>query len=141
MHVDWLGLHHAFWLSSCSRIRWKGEIEYWLFGLSNGVSMIVKVDERLNVLTLTKGVGDVTKEDVFVPVLEWSLDLRIGWQFWSLWRAFSRREVSGNLEVRMAKTAMPVPPGMARHQLCSVPPTGRPLGSAICGLISFWIDM
>lgn len=48
------------------------------------VSRISKVDERSNVLIWTKGVGDVTKENVFALVLVWSLDLRIGWAFWSL---------------------------------------------------------
>jgi hypothetical protein len=88
-----------------------------------------------------KGVRDVMKENVFVLLPEWSLDLRIGWEFWSLWRAFSRPEFRGSLDVRMAKTAMPVPPGTARHQLCSVPPTARPLGSTVSGLINVWLDM
>uniref|UniRef100_A0A2P2PTI4 Uncharacterized protein n=1 Tax=Rhizophora mucronata TaxID=61149 RepID=A0A2P2PTI4_RHIMU len=43
-----------------------------------------KVDGISNALTLIKGVGDVIKEEVLVLVLDWSLDLRIGWHFWSL---------------------------------------------------------
>lgn len=54
----------------------------------------------------------------------------MGWEIWSLWRAFLRRETSGFLEEMIAKTAIPVPPTTARHQLCSVPPTAR-----------LWVDM
>jgi hypothetical protein len=71
-----LWLYHEFWLSSCSRTRWRGERD-WFFGF-NGFSRNLKVDERLNAFSLMKGVGDVMKENVFVLLPEWSLDLRIG---------------------------------------------------------------
>ena len=64
------------------------------------------------------------KEIVFVVVLELSLDLRIGCEFWSLWIAVWRCEMFGALEERRASTAMLVPPGTTWHQLYSVPPTG-----------------
>lgn len=37
--------------------------------------------------------------------------------------------IFGALERRKASTVMPVPPGTARHQLVSVPPTGRAFSS------------
>ena len=79
-----------------------------------------------------------------VVLVEWiNLALRIGWKFWSLLMAFCRREISGALETRRARTPMPVPPGTARHQLYSVPPTHRPLGSTLEGLgrLWLWLDM
>lgn len=39
-------------------------------------------------------------------------------------------EMSGGLERRRARTVVPVPMGTALHQLYSVPPTGRALGSS-----------
>lgn len=51
--------------------------EIGFFGF-NGFSRILKVDERLNAFSLMKGVGDVMKENVFVLLPEWSLDLRTG---------------------------------------------------------------
>ena len=80
------------------------------------------------------------KEIVFVVVLELSLDLRIGCEFWSLWIAVWRCEMFGVLEERRASTAMPVPPGTALHQLYSVPPTGLPFGSTLW-VLSLSIDM
>ena len=53
------------------------------------------------------------KEIEFVVVLELSLDLRIGCEFWSLWMAFWRHVISGALETKRARTAMLVPPGTA----------------------------
>lgn len=75
-------LVQVFLFSSCSRIRWKGETEL-LLGFDR-VSRISEVDERSNVFIWTKGVGDVTKENVFVLVLVWSLEFRIGWAFCNL---------------------------------------------------------
>ena len=86
---------------------------------------------------MTKGEEEVTKENVFVAVLEWSLDLRIGWESWSFLRAVWRSETSSALEESRAKTAMPVPPGTALHQLCSVSPTDRPLVSSILADITW----
>lgn len=56
----------------------------------------------------------------------------MGWEIWSLRRAFWRNETPGDLEKRRARTVMPVPPGTARHQLSSVAPTARDWGSADC---------
>lgn len=58
-----------------------------------------------------------------------SLELRIGLDIWILWRAFCRSEMSGGFERRRARTVVPVPPGTDLHQLYSVPPTDRTLGS------------
>lgn len=52
VHVWLLGLlvlDQVFWLSSCSRIEWKGEIE-WLVGMER-LSMILKVDGIVNGFT------------------------------------------------------------------------------------------
>ena len=70
------------------------------------------------------------REKVLVEESNWSLDLSIGWLFWSFWREFSRREKSGWFFVRSDSTVMPVPPGTALHQLFSVPKTGRSLAGA-----------
>ena len=40
---------------------------------------------------------------------------------------------SGGFERRRPRTVVPVPPGAARHQLYSVPPTGRDLDSPAGG--------
>lgn len=61
----------------------------------------------------------------------------MGWEFWRLWRAVWRFEKFGGLERRRARTVMPVPLGTALHQLSSVPPTGRVLGSGIAGGLGF----
>lgn len=68
-------------------------------------------------------------EKVLVVVLKWSLERRIGWEFWRLWRAVWKDEISGGLERRTARTVVPVPVGTALHQLYSVPPTGRSSGA------------
>lgn len=44
-----LVLDQVFWFSSCSRIKWKGEIE-WLVGMER-LSMILKVDGIVNDFT------------------------------------------------------------------------------------------
>lgn len=80
--------------------------------------------------------GRAMKEKVFVVGLMCSLELRIGWEIWKLWRAVWRFEISGGFERRRDRTVMPVPPGMALHQLYSVTPRVRPLGSPGCALRS-----
>lgn len=47
-----------------------------------------------------------------------------------MWREDWRWGISGGFERSKPRTVVPVPPGTARHQLCSVPPTGRDLDSA-----------
>ena len=74
------------------------------------------------------------KEIVFVVVLELSLDLRIGCEFWSLWIAVWRCEMFGALEERRASMAMPVPPGTAWHQLYLVPHNWSALGLDTLGI-------
>lgn len=50
-------------------------------------------------------------------------------------------QISGGLERSRAKTVMPVPPGTALHQLYSVPPTVRALGSTASGFWGLSSDM
>lgn len=40
----------------------------------------------------------MVKENVFVVGFLCSLEWRIGWAFWSLWKAFWRSEVSGSFD-------------------------------------------
>lgn len=47
----------------------------------------------------------------------------------------------GGFERRRATTVMPVPPGTALHQLCSVPPAGRHLNSAAGRLVLLVSDI
>lgn len=63
----------------------------------------------------------------------WILERRIGWRFWRVWREDWRWGISGGFERSKPRTVVPVPPGTARHQLCSVPPTGRDLDSPAGG--------
>lgn len=49
MVIRILVLDQVFWLSSCSRIEWKGEIE-WLVGMER-LSMILKVNRIVNDFT------------------------------------------------------------------------------------------
>lgn len=80
--------------------------------------------------------GDVRKEKVFVC---WRrVDLRIGWEFWSLWSAVWRRCMFGGFEERNVMTATPVPPRAALHQLHSVPPTVLPLCSVMMDGLDGW---
>lgn len=66
--------HGVSLLSSSSRTCWRGETETLSFWF----------DERLCDVSWRKGVGEVRKEKVEVC---WRrVDLRIGWEFWSLWR-------------------------------------------------------
>ena len=72
---------------------------------------------------------------------KWSLERSIGWVDWSWCRAAWRDGISGGFARRRAKTVVPVPPGTALHQLYSVPPTGRDMGSGACGLLLVVLDM
>ena len=89
----------------------------------------VTVVGSVRVKMLMEGVGEVRKENVVALV--WSRDLRIGWEVWSVRREVWSMEMSGGIEVRKARTAMPVPPRTARHQLRSVSPTVRDFGSTM----------
>lgn len=83
-----------------------------------------------------KGVGEVRKENVVSDVMEeWSFDRRIGWEFCSLLRAVWKREMSMGFVRRSDRTAIPVPPRIALHQLCSVPPTVRPFASTVDNIV------
>lgn len=84
-----------------------------------------EVEEVLNEFIWTNEAGDVINDMVFgvLVLFKWILDLRIGWEYCSLWTTFWRREISRALETRRARTATPVPPGTAWPQLYSVPPT------------------
>ena len=86
----------------------------------------MEVAERSKDWTLRSEVDVVEKEKEDVLELKWREELRIGWVFWRLWRAFWRREGSGGLERRKPKTAVPVPPGTALHHVYSLPPTALP---------------
>ena len=95
------------------------------------------MDKRSDGCIWRWGFGTVREENVWVVGVKWSLERRIGWEIWSLWRAFWRMDKSGGFERRRARTVMPVPPGTAFHQLCSVPPTGRRVGEDGCAA-AFW---
>ena len=114
------GSCHVFWFSSCSRIRCKGETSSFPVP-----PRILELMDRPWDSIFTKGAGEVTKEKVRSEVVQWSLELRIGWEIWSLWSAFWRRGMSRGLEMSNASTAMPVPPRTALHQFNSVPPRLR----------------
>ncbi|CAN0879484.1 hypothetical protein LINGRAHAP2_LOCUS13070, partial [Linum grandiflorum] len=110
-------------LSSCSRINCNG-------GESNSsllFSMMLRVCERLYSVTATKGLSAVTMVAAAGEEgLLRSLDRRMGWLVWRVWRAVWRAAEFGDLVVRNARTAVPVPPGTALDQLCSVPPSTLP---------------
>uniref|UniRef100_A0A7C8YXI9 Uncharacterized protein n=1 Tax=Opuntia streptacantha TaxID=393608 RepID=A0A7C8YXI9_OPUST len=93
-------------------------------------SAIWAVDWRSKCWRRRGGDGGMRREKVLLKESNWSLDLSMGWEVWSLWREFSRREKSGWFLVRRASTVIPVPPGTALHQLFSVPRTGRSLAGA-----------
>jgi len=80
----------------------------------------------------------VIKEKVLVVELKRSLVRSRGREFCSLSRVAWRRWISGCFDKRRAKTVMPVPRGTDLHQLYSVAPTGRALGSGACGFGSNW---
>lgn len=73
------------------------------------------------------------KEKVLLVGSKRSLDRRRGWELWNLLKVFWRSERSGGLERMRVRTVMPVPVGTALHQLYSVPPAGRALGSSGSG--------
>ena len=83
----------------------------------------------VSVKILMEGVGEVRKENVVALV--WSRELRIGWEVWRVRREVWSLGISGGFEVRRARTAMPVPPRTAWHQLRSVLPTVRDFGSTM----------
>lgn len=112
-------------LSSRSRRIWKGEMEMLPLRAFWSLRRILEVSGIPKILSWTKGVGEVRKEKVEEMWLKWSLDLRTGWEFWSLWRAFSRRWRLGGSVEDNARIAMPVPPGTARHQAVSVEEASR----------------
>lgn len=65
------------------------------------VSRRSEVVERSKDIRRRGGVGGMTKEKLVLVELVFlcSMDLRIGWAFWSLLRAFWRSEISGSFEI------------------------------------------
>lgn len=100
-----LGSIQGFSLSSSSSTEWKGEVKD-----------LVSMDRN--------GEGGMEKRGRE----SWGndkWDRRMGWLIWSVQREDWREEMGMGLERRSKRTVVPVPPGTERHQLCSVPATGR----------------
>lgn len=83
------------------------------------------------------------KEVEPVEVFLCSMELRIGWSFWSFWRVFLNNGILGSFETWSAKAVIPVPPATALHQFCSVPPNNLGWLSEIIGAspIAIWFSV